>query len=72
MQTMITIEHAFNGFIVTDTDAEGNQKQVFQETVDGDIKHVELMLWHILESVGYYGSKHDAERIRISIEKKGE
>jgi hypothetical protein len=35
------------------------------------VGHIRRLLYSILEELGAYGSDHDAERVRIVIEKKG-
>ena len=63
----ITIEKVENGFIVFNQDIiNSDVKHVFEDN-DTDLKHVQLMLYQVLEDFNILGSKHDKERIRIMI-----
>lgn len=62
----MNIEMAGNGYIVTDTDEDGDEtKTVFEEN-DGDpLAAWEVLLWHIIEQFGMVGSRYDKERLAV-------
>ena len=62
----IRIERVANGFIISDA---ADQKVVIEEDdkKEKDCQAIRTMLYEVLDGLGEYGSKHDAERIRISI-----
>lgn len=66
----LTIEKVDNGFIVCGDELH----EVYSDKYDEDLelKTLQSMLYSILEHFGYYGSKHDHERLFIRIEKQNE
>lgn len=65
---MITIKHASNGYIVSmDEDTF-----VFEERDENIKRHLQEMLYMILDLLGELGSKYDEERIRIVIDGKND
>lgn len=66
---MISIDLAENGYIVTNHDAEPRTIVVVQEQ-ENHLECLRSLLHEILEVVGYYGSKHDPERLFVEIRKQ--
>ena len=67
----LTIERVSNGFLVRNE--EDLSVTVFQEPDDDYFSIVEAghgMLWEIIDFFGLYGSKHDAKRLAVRIEKQ--
>ena len=69
----LEIESCYNGFIVTiqeccDTDPH---KNVYSFSI-GENKCVVELLNDIKEYLGYYGSKHDKERVRVILQNNEE
>ncbi len=62
---MITIKQARNGFILSDDELGEDYipESVFPNTIEG----AQDLLYTILEDIGYSGSKHDKQRLRIEI-----
>jgi len=63
-----------NGYLLEypDEDSEGNyirKRMVLEEDEKDELKSNENLLWQVMEHFGFYGSKHDKERIRITREK---
>jgi hypothetical protein len=67
----ITIEKVDTGYILDtpEPNDELGKKWVREERDDDELYAIERVLWDILTYFGHYGSKHDAERIRIMREK---
>ncbi len=61
----VQIEQVRNGFIVTSTEG----KDVIMES-GSEVRGYQNMLYIVLEHLGYFGSKHDAERLFIEIKKQ--
>lgn len=69
----ILIENAENGVIVTAIDGDFDGTKVFEtEDYSGNenFDARTALLWHLVDRLGWYGSKHDEKRIRINIETK--
>jgi len=69
----LTIETAHNGFKLHNLDAglDDQVDEVYEFSEFGpndELGAVARLLWAIQDHLGYFGSKHDAQRIRISIE----
>lgn len=70
----ITIETTNNGIIVTEEPAfeEDLGSRASWDLVDdlgrGDIEKQAQILYHVIELLGWYGSKHDPKRLRVSVE----
>ena len=64
----ITIQACENGYVTVDQDGE---MTAFEEREDcplpTDPRCMARLLWHIVEFFGGTGSKHDSERISISV-----
>ena len=70
----IIIEKVGNGYIV-DGVADDGALIVVEEAEHDEHAEIEAghrLLWHIIEGLGLYGSKHDAVRLRATIAKKGD
>jgi hypothetical protein len=71
----LTIEKVDNGFLILGHDEGDTYAEVFEEPENRvqspDPGTVRRLLWAIQEYVGAYGSDHDAERVRVIVEKKG-
>jgi hypothetical protein len=67
---ILTIEKVQNGFVLTGKGAENNGPFVIREDEMDELKVFEELTWQIWEYFGYYGSKHDPERLRITREKQ--
>ena len=69
---MIQIEQAQNGIIIkTIYKDESDGVTVFETEDDMGNENYEgrsAVLWHLIDQLGWYGSKHDAKRLRIHIE----
>lgn len=63
----LTIERVSNGFIT-----KGEQTEVHAEGGDSELEALQSLLYSVLEWAGYYGSKHDAQRLFVRIEKQNE
>lgn len=61
----LQIEHTINGYILQDSEG----KKVFEED-ENELKALQYLLYSVCESLGYFGSKHDAERLFIEIRKQ--
>lgn len=66
---MLKIERVGNGFVLH---YEDELKKVYQLDDENKLDAVVELLYEILIEIGFYGSKHDDNRIRIIIEKQGE
>ncbi len=64
----LTIEKVDNGFIISG-DA---RREVYSNGYDDseDLIAIQSMLYSVLEYFGYFGSKHDTERLKVVIEKQ--
>lgn len=73
LQPMLTIRQVNGGFIIADQDGVETpfEEKEFHPT-DNDAEMTQRMLYFIINFFGLGGSKHDAERIVVDIEKKGE
>lgn len=66
---MITIETAWNGFIVrVPPDDEEMAEGVYLCASDDRAEATRLMLNEVLEQIGHMGSRHDEWRVRIVME----
>lgn len=63
----ISIQRVDNGFILSSEE----MSQVYSDD-DNELLAVQRLLFAIIEYFGYYGSKHDLERLRVVIEKQNE
>lgn len=67
----IVIDCASNGVIAT-TICNGDKRVEVFETEDPDgndnYKGRAAVLWHLIDQLGWYGSKHDEKRVRVDIE----
>lgn len=61
----LVIEKCLNGFILTSEDG----REVIMES-DSEVKDYQRLLYAVLEHYGYFGSKHDAERLFIEVRKQ--
>ena len=70
----IIIEKVGNGYIVDGVADDGALIVVEEREYDehADVEAGHRLLWHIIEGLGLYGSKHDAVRLQAKIAKKGE
>jgi hypothetical protein len=60
-----------NGYVLKGRSEMGISMQTVIEDDDADeLKSHEQLLWEIMEYFSFTGSKHDAERIRITREKR--
>lgn len=69
----LTIETAENGILVTSPKEDllyDTVHTVFEDR--NNLEHYRDMCYHILECVGYIGSKHDEERLFIEIRKQND
>lgn len=64
----LTIERASNGFILSGEEVH----EVVQEKEDSELEALQTLLYSVLDWAGYYGSKHDAQRLFVRIEKQNE
>lgn len=62
---ILQIEQVTNGFILYD---DSGNKTLYEVDDPNELEGVVNMLYEILVQLGFYGSKHDEKRIRISIE----
>lgn len=71
----LIIDFATNGIVVNTQYEDKDEVSVF-ETEDGLGSEIyegrAAVLWHIIDQLGWYGSKHDAKRIRVKIEETGD
>ncbi len=71
LQPLLTIRQADNGFIVIDQDGV---ETTFEERenilTNTDVEMTQRLLYFIINFFGLGGSKHDAERIVVDVEKK--
>lgn len=63
----ITIDKTETGYILDTPEStdELGKRWVREEDEQDELKAIEAVLWDVLQYFGHYGSKHDAERIRI-------
>ena len=67
----LIIKKVSNGYILEGTDADGNQCiTVIEENEKDKLQAYENLVWSVLENFGYYGSKHDKERLTMVREKQ--
>lgn len=68
----IQIEKTQTGYILDTPEPtdELGKRWVREEDEEDKLKAIEAVLWDVLNYFGHYGSKHDAERIRIVREKR--
>lgn len=65
----LTIETCDNGFLVK-RECDESESTVITVFEDRDnLEHYQQMCYHILECLGYVGSKHDEERLWVEIRK---
>ena len=67
---ILKIERVLDGYIFTDSDDFGDEVNVIEEDDNDELAGIEKLLWRIVDALGFYGSKHDAERIRIIRQKR--
>ena len=67
----LVIERTDNGFIASHQEEEGLRWQVFEEpedaVLDPDPKTFSRLLWYVISYFGATGSKHDSERVTVSV-----
>ncbi len=74
----ISIERVDNGFILKspgdwDESTGKEQIKVFEENSRdefGEHEALQKLFYVIIEELGLYGSKHDAKRLRVTLEEK--
>ena len=76
MDYKLIINKVENGYILSYEDELNDEtkivrKIVIQEDESDELKAHEEMLWQVIEYFGFYGSKHDKERIRVIREGQG-
>ena len=59
---MITIKRACNGFIVED------KEEPYVAVYGDDVEDIQEMMSDLINTLGYTGSRHDAERLYVRIE----
>lgn len=65
----LEIEQVDNGFIVRSL-SEDTVITVFEDR--DNLEHYRDMCYHVLECLGYIGSKHDKERLKVEIIKQND
>jgi len=72
----LRIRPAQNGWIVRETDDDDldGVESVFEipDSEHGDLEAMQGLLYHIIETFGLIGSKHDKKRLRVDIEPGGD
>jgi hypothetical protein len=68
MDWKITIQKVNNGYILKTSDEHDNN-MVFEET-DNELEAIQNVLNYVQDFFGYYGSKHDSERLITKIIKQ--
>lgn len=68
--TTLKITRGDNGYRLNwvDYDEEGRKiqcEEYVQDDEQDELRAIESLLWWIINHYGFYGSKHDPERIRI-------
>lgn len=72
---IIKIESVKNGLIISTSYSDGTgDVEVFRtdNCSEDDVEERVAALWHLIDELGWYGSKHDEKRIRVIIETNGE
>jgi hypothetical protein len=64
----LIIETAINGYIVRDLNDGSMPEEIEVISSDNQVTSARDLLWVINERIGVIGSRHDEERIRITIE----
>jgi hypothetical protein len=71
----LTIDRVENGYRMVYEDEDTIEALVFEEPENceksPDPQTVSRLLYEVIEHLGAYGSDHDAERVRVIVEKKG-
>ena len=70
----LIIKTANNGVVITARFHDGTTETSVFETEDtsDDYQGRAAVLWHIIDQLGWFGSKHDEKRIRVHIEERGD
>ena len=64
----LTLGRVRNGYILTSEEGV----EVFEETPDTELKALQALLYSVCEALGYFGSKHDSERLFVEIRKQND